>query len=208
MDLAYGIDYGTTNSSISIASHDRVEVLNFNLDDPLPACLPSTLYLHRDGLRLAGKQAIDQFTITGSQSTACERCSLVTYTKKFGYETDCHQYKRGGGCVDSRLMSELKSELADESFKRTHSWAKDFEMEDLVSVVLAHLKSDADLQTGQDVTRAVIGHPIAFFGTNDDRFDDRQYLAEDPSRRMRRGEPDSQKSSSIRSPQPRHWMKC
>ena len=105
-------------------------------------------------------------------------CSLVTYTRKFGYESDCQQYRRGGGCLDSRLMSELKSELTDDSFRRTHSWARDFEMEDLVAVVLAHLKSQADRQTGQDVTRAVIGHPIVFFGATGDRFDDRQYLAE------------------------------
>ena len=177
-DLAYGIDYGTTNSSISIAYHDRVEVLILSRDDPLPASLSSTVYLHRDGLRLAGKQAIDQFTITGGRSTACRRCSLVTHTRKFGYETDCRQYKRSSGCVDSRLMSELKSELTDDSFKLTHSWAKDFEMEDLVAVVLAHLKSRADRQTGQDVTRAVIGHPIAFFGSTGDQFDERQDLAE------------------------------
>ena len=178
IDLAYGIDYGTTNSSISVAYHDRVEVLNISRGGPLPASLPSTVYLHRDGLQLAGKQAIDHFTITGGRSTACQPCSLVTYTRKFGYETDCRQYKRSGGCVDSRLMSELKNELADTSFKRTHSWAKDFQMEDLVAVVLAHLKSYADDQTGQDVTRAVIGHPIAFFGTTGDRFDERQDLAE------------------------------
>jgi len=177
-DLAYGIDYGTTNSSISIAYPDQVEVLNFNPDDPLPASLPSTVYLHRDGLRLAGKQAIDQFTITGGRNTACQRCSLVTYTRKFGYETDCRQYQRRSGCVDSRLMSELKSELTDGSLKGTHSWANDFEMEDLVAVVLAHLKNHADRQTGQDITRAVIGHPIAFFGTTGDRFDQRQDLAE------------------------------
>ncbi len=102
----------------------------------------------------------------------------MTYTRKFGYETDCRQYERSGGCVDSRLMSDVKSELADDTFKSTHSWAKDFEMEDLVAVVLAHLKTQADRQTGSDVTRAVIGHPIAFFGSTGDQFDERQHLAE------------------------------
>ena len=176
--LAYGIDYGTTNSSIAIAYTDRVDVLNFNLDDPLPASLPSTVYLHRDGLRLAGQQAVDQFTVTGNSSTVCRHCSLVAFTKKFGYETDCRQYERMGGCVDSRLMSDLKSELTGDSFKRTHSWAKDFAIEDLVAVVLAHLKNQADRQTGQDVTRAVIGYPIAFVGASGDLFDERQDLAE------------------------------
>lgn len=177
--IAYGIDYGTTNSSISIADSDRVEVVSLDPGGPLPASLPSIVYLHRDRLRLAGSEAVDQFTITGNRSTPCgQRCSLVTYSRRFGYETDCRQFRRGSGCLDSRLMSELKSELTDDTFKRTHSWAKDFEMEDLVAVVLSHLKRRADQETGQDVSRAVIGHPIAFFGSTGDRFDEGQYLAE------------------------------
>lgn len=180
--LAYGIDFGTTNSSVAVAYPERVEVLQLGADDAMPFSLSSILYLHRDGLRLAGVEATDQFTITGNQNTTCMRCPLVTHSRKFGYESDCKQYDRRGGCLDSRLMGDLKSELSDPSFKRTHSWARDFEMEDLVSYVLASLKSYADRYTGQKVTRAVIGHPIAFVGAEGDRFDERQGLAE---RRLR-----------------------
>lgn len=176
--LAYGIDFGTTNSSIAIAYPERIEVLQIGEDRAMPFSLSSILYLHRDGLRLAGADATDQFTITGNQSTKCRNCTLVTRTKKFGYETDCKQYDRRGGCLDSRLMSDLKSELTDQSFKKTHSWAKDFELEDLVSFVLSQLKSYADRHAGQNVTRAVIGHPIAFVGAEGDQFDERQRLAE------------------------------
>lgn len=176
--LAYGIDFGTTNSSIAVAYPEHVEVLQIGTDDAMPSSLSSILYLHRDGLRLAGLEATDQFTITGNQSTACMRCPLVTYSRTFGYESDCQQYDQSSGCLDSRLMSDLKSELSAESFKKTHSWARDFEMEDLVSYVLARLKSYGDHHTGHKTTRAVIGHPIAFVGAEGDRFDERQDLAE------------------------------
>ena len=178
VQFAYGIDFGTTNSSIAVADAERIEVLQFGEDRAMPFSLSSILYLHRDGLGLAGAEATDQFTITGYQNTKCRNCALVTRTRRFGYETDCKQYDRLGGCLDSRLMGDLKSELTDESFKKTHSWSKDFELEDLVSYVLNHLKSYGDRHTGQNVTRAVIGHPIAFVGAEGDRFHKRQRLAE------------------------------
>ncbi len=153
-------------------------MLEIGTDNLMPSSLSSLLYLHRDGLRLVGIEATDQFTITGNQSTICMRCPLVTYSKRLGYESDCEQYDRQGRCLDSRLMGGLKSELSDPSFKKTHSWAMDFEMEDLVSYVLARLKSYADRYTGQKVTRAVIGHPIAFAGAEGDRFAEQQELAE------------------------------
>lgn len=179
--IAYGIDYGTTNSSISIAYPDRVEVLELNPHSPLRHSLPSIPYLHRDGLQLAGVEAVEQFAITGGQRTSCERCSLVFREKVRGtlyIHSDCRQYKSGSGCLDSRLMGELKSELSNDMFEKTHSWAKDFEMEDLTAVIIAELKHRADRWVGRNVNRAVIGYPVAFFGAAGDEFHRLQNLAE------------------------------
>ena len=167
--LAYGIDYGTTNSSISIAYPDRVEVLELNPGAPLPAALPSIVYLHRNQLRLSGAEAVRAFTITGNQFSRCADCSLVA---------DCRQYQRGSGCLDSRLMGELKNELANEQFNRTHSWAVDFSMEDLTAVVFDDLRRRADRHTGRETTRVVVGYPVAFFGTAGEKFPELQDLAE------------------------------
>ena len=54
--LAYGIDFGTTNSSIAIATPEAVNVL------PIPGgtiatSLPSIIYLHRNGDKAAGIDA-------------------------------------------------------------------------------------------------------------------------------------------------------
>lgn len=180
--LAYGIDYGTTNSSISIAYLDRVEVLELNPHSSLRHSLPSIPYLHRDGLQLAGAEAVEQFGITGGQRTSCERCSLVFREKVRGtlhIHSDCRQYKSGSGCLDSRLMGELKSELSNDIFEKTHSWARDFEMEDLTAVIIAELKRRADKRVGRNVNRVVIGYPVAFFGAAGDEFHRLQSLAED-----------------------------
>jgi len=180
--LAYGLDYGTTNSSVAIAYRNGVEVLELNPQSSLPYSLPSISYLHKDGLELAGTDAVEQFAITGAQRTACQHCPLV-FRGKVGRKRDihspCRQYRSGSGCLDSRLMGGIKTELSNDCFKRTHSWARDFEMEDLAAVVISALKRRADQHVGRKVRRAVIGHPVAFSGASGDRFAELQGLAED-----------------------------
>ena len=55
--VGYGIDFGTTNSSIAIAYPDRVEVVSVEAGT-LPEVLPSIVYLHRDKNRAAGQDAV------------------------------------------------------------------------------------------------------------------------------------------------------
>jgi hypothetical chaperone protein len=159
--LGYGIDFGTSNSSVSIAYPDRVQVLR--LGHPKSSTtLPSFIYLHRAGRRAAGDEAIQTFLKSGHEKTDCWNCPLAPY----GWDTDCHQYRKGGGCNDSRLLSGVKHELAKLGFAGTNSWATDFSVGSLVSIVLTRLKGEADAATGQNVGSLVLGHPVVFAGAD------------------------------------------
>src|SRR5258708_11256470 len=70
--------------------------------------LPSFVYLHRGGNRAAGDEAVKTFLKSGHEKTDCWNCSLAPY----GWDTDCRQYRKGGGCNDARLLSGVKHELA------------------------------------------------------------------------------------------------
>lgn len=173
--LGYGIDFGTSNSAVAIAYADRVEVLPIG-----PArssrTLPSFVYLHRSGNRLAGAEGVKTFLTSGSEKTDCWRCPLAPY----GWDTDCRQYRKGGGCNDARLLSGVKHELAKLGFAGTNSWAIDFSVSALVSVVLRRLKQEADAATGSDGRRLVLGHPVVFAGA------DRTNLADSEAEAFRR----------------------
>jgi hypothetical chaperone protein len=159
--LGYGIDFGTSNSAIAVAYADRVEVL------PLGAAksaltLPSFVYLHRSGRRGAGDEGVKRFLKSGHEKTDCWKCPLAPY----GWDTDCRQYRKGGGCNDARLLSGVKHELAKVGFAGTNSWAKDFSVATLVGVVLKRLKTEADSAVGQEAHRVVMGHPVVFAGAD------------------------------------------
>ena len=158
--VGYGIDFGTSNSSVSIAYADRVEVLT--LAGSASRTLPSFVYLHRAGRRAAGNEAVKTFLVSGHEKTDCWNCPLAPY----GWDTDCRQYRKGGGCNDARLLSGVKHELAKLGFAGTNSWATDFSVGALVSVVLSRLKHEADNATGQAVGSVVLGHPVVFAGAD------------------------------------------
>jgi hypothetical chaperone protein len=158
--LGYGIDFGTSNSSVSVAYPDHVDVLP--LGQSAARTLPSFVYLHRAGRRAAGDEAVKTFLVSGHEKTDCWNCPLAPY----GWDTDCRQYRKGGGCNDARLLSGVKHELAKLGFAGTNSWATDFSVGSLVSVVLRRLKDEADAVTGQDVGSVVLGHPVVFAGSD------------------------------------------
>jgi hypothetical chaperone protein len=174
--VAYGIDFGTTNSSIAVAYRDRIEVIPVETGST-PEILPSIIYLNRDRNRAAGEEAIEQFLVTGSLKTRCGRCSLVDVIDG-RRESDCHQFRHGGGCHNARLISGIKSDLSETHFVSTHSWATDFTMTDLVSVIMRRLKSTADRATGTNVRRVVLGHPVVFVGAEGPDYRERQGMAE------------------------------
>jgi len=159
--LGYGIDFGTSNSAISIAYQDRVEVLALGAARS-SLTLPSFVYLHRSGRRNAGDEGVKTFLKSGHRKTDCWKCPLAPY----GWDTECRQYRKGGGCNDARLLSGVKHELAKLGFSGTNSWAVDFSVSTLVSVVLERLKTEADASVDQAPNRVVLGHPVVFAGAD------------------------------------------
>ncbi|MGH7763754.1 MAG: Hsp70 family protein, partial [Candidatus Dormibacteraceae bacterium] len=161
--LGCGIDFGTSNSSVAIAYPDRVEVVPIGPARSSPT-LPSFVYLHREGTRSAGDEAVKTFLRSGHEKTDCWRCPLAPY----GWDTDCRQYRKGGGCSDARLLSGVKHELAKLGFAGTNSWATDFSVGALVGVVLKRLKDEVDSAAGQSIGSVVLGHPVVFAGEDAD----------------------------------------
>ena len=159
--LGYGIDFGTINSAISIAYADRVDVLALGTARS-SLTLPSFVYLHRSGRRSAGDEGVKTFLKSGHEKTDCWKCPLAPY----GWDTECRQYRKGGGCNDARLLSGVKHELAKLGFAGTNSWATDFSVATLVSVVIKRLKAEADASVGRPPHRVVLGHPVVFAGAD------------------------------------------
>lgn len=138
-----GIDFGTTNSSIALATPNGVQMLRF-VDDRLSS--RSILYLEKakHGMR------------SSSGATAIER-----------YLTAHRDGDRPG-----RLIQSLKSYLSSRTLTGTEVFGRHYLLEELISRILSDLRLRAEEQFGFPVRHATIGRPVRFVGAENEADDD------------------------------------
>jgi hypothetical chaperone protein len=64
--------------------------------------------------------------------------------------------------MSGRFMKSIKKVLPNKSFIDTRIGSKSYRAEDLVALILVHLKKIADEFVGENVRTAVIGRPVVF----------------------------------------------
>jgi hypothetical chaperone protein len=127
-NFLYGIDFGTTNSALSIYNEDSKEIVETII-------VPSLLYFYAEQSSSAplkyvvGKDAIDAYVSDG---------------------------------MSGRFMKSIKRILPRSSFIETKVHNSKLNASDLVTLILRELKQKADLITGVDCQKAVIGRPVFF----------------------------------------------
>ncbi len=125
----YGIDFGTSNSSVTIWDVERRALVR----DP----------------RIAGVESSFMYF----PYTLRKDPPLIGNAAKLRYVQD---EMRG------RFFQAIKTILPNRTFERTIVNNETYLLEDLIAFFLRHLKGKADLVTGQDVKRVVMGRPAVF----------------------------------------------
>jgi hypothetical chaperone protein len=150
--LAVGIDFGTTNSSIAVAGGDaQTQLIAFPNGAAIGGATTfsyrSVLYL--DQVKEAGKTRIHSW----SGPAAIEH-----------YLAD-----EGKG----RFIQSLKSHLSSRSLTGTAIFGHHYTLEALISRIVADLRRHAERQLGEPIRRATVGRPVRFVGAEteaDDAF--------------------------------------
>ncbi len=175
--LAYCVDFGTTNSLISVAYEGRdPEVIDLKAYGGGVASskhyMPTVVEVDRYGQRLAGASAVTRYQPLAGLTHSCGPC------ERWNDECDGEPHPKVvlgkpvieyTGCADSRLVHDLKRCLAEEI--ETLVYGPRFHVEDFVAIVLQRLRQSADSATASSCTRLVIGRPVVFPSLNSDPAD-------------------------------------
>ncbi|MDA8125821.1 MAG: Hsp70 family protein [Deltaproteobacteria bacterium] len=132
MATAFGLDFGTSNSSLSVNRDGAVELLDIDRNSPIPLALKSVLYF------LEGPQG------------------LKTY---IGYEA-VNQYIATEAA--GRYMQSIKTFLPDPLFSKTLIFNRFYPLEELISFFLKTIKKRGEALVGGAVDRVVLGRPVVF----------------------------------------------
>jgi hypothetical chaperone protein len=124
----YGIDFGTTNSALSIYDEEQQVIIDTII-------IPSLIYFPVE------------------QSAASNLNYVVG-------EAAIEAYINDG--MKGRFIKSIKQILSRSSFIETRIHNKRYNASDLVALILKDLKAKADLITGEDCHKAIIGRPVFF----------------------------------------------
>src|SRR6266568_3426540 len=136
---AIGIDFGTTNSSVALATGGPdVQLVPFSYGGGATEAFRSLLYLEH--VKERGRAAIKSWT----GPTAIEQY-LAAETK-------------------GRLIQSLKSHLSSRSLTSTDVFGQRHTVEALIARILADLRVQAERHFGLPIRHAMVGRPVRLLG--------------------------------------------
>lgn len=136
-NLAYGLDFGTSNSAVSIINkNDQSEVLEIG-SFGLKKIIRSVLFFPSNKVKVVyvGDEAISEYIKSEMRGRFMQSIKSILRLKNFPLT-----YVIGYGALD---------------------------LEDIVSLILKNIKNKADAITGVDVKRVVLGRPAMFSEDSD-----------------------------------------
>jgi hypothetical chaperone protein len=143
LERAFGLDFGTTNSALALATADnRVQLAQFS---GTPA-FRSILYFDEQE---AGRSASVR-VVAGPDAIAS-----YLHAKTAG-----------------RLIQSMKSYLASRLFSQTQIFGGTYALEELIGILLRYLRKSAEVQFGDLGSTLVVGRPVQFSGAKDQADDE------------------------------------
>jgi hypothetical chaperone protein len=137
MSRSIGLDFGTTNSALALAEADgSVSLARFTQGNGTTDTFRSILYFDPHDRDRRGRPV----ALAGPQAIA--------------------RYLAGDG--GGRLMQSLKSQLASRLFHSTMIAGRTWTLEELIAVILASLRAEAETRVGPLGSRVVCGRPVRF----------------------------------------------
>jgi hypothetical chaperone protein len=139
---ALGLDFGTTNSALALAKTDgSVQLAQFHGE----TTFRSILYFEEH----------DAF--------GANRLRVVAGPDAIDHYLNAR--------TPGRLIQSMKSYLASRLFNQTQILGETYTLEELVGILLRHLRKAAEEQFGDLGSTLVVGRPVHFSGTKDDSDD-------------------------------------
>jgi hypothetical chaperone protein len=140
---AIGLDFGTTNSAVAMASLDRtISLARFGAD----TTFRSILYFAESEEPRTSKLCV----VAGPEA-------ILNYLN---------------ARTPGRLIQSTKSYLASRLFTQTQILGETYGLEELIGILLRHLRKATEAQFGDLGTTVVAGRPVHFSGTRDEADDE------------------------------------
>ncbi len=182
-----GIDFGTSNTSAALSNGSETRVLELDPYNDVPTSLPSLLYITDEGEIIVGRRAanafiernVDREVIVKQVDLGVHISGYVggegdntygTVQRKDSFDLTEAVVARALVEVNSpgRLFQSLKTSLRLRGFKGTEVFGTQYQIEELIAIILKEVKAKVDEVAGEPVKKAVFGRPVRFSDRNEE----------------------------------------
>src|SRR5438093_9657953 len=163
--VRFGLDFGTSNTSLAVSDGDSVRVLP--IDAVAGETMPTVLYVRRDGTPIVGRAAIDAYlqdNRTRGPLTREVQLLGIRLPSTDPTHKSLEAYILADTSAPGRLFQALKTFLGDPLDTRTNVFGGAKGLEDLIPLILVHVRNRAEELTGAAPEAITLGRPVRFIG--------------------------------------------
>jgi hypothetical chaperone protein len=163
--MRFGLDFGTSNTSLAVSDGMSTRVLPL---DPLAGeTMPTVLYIRRDGTPIVGRPAIDAYLednrTRGPLTREFQSLGILVQSSNPDHPiVEAHIYTDRN--APGRLFQALKTFLGDPLETRTNVFGDAKGLEELIALILVHVRNRAMELTGTAPEALTLGRPVRFIG--------------------------------------------
>ena len=163
--MRFGLDFGTSNTSLAVWDGERSTVLPI---DPIAGgAMPTVLYVRRNGSSIVGRPAIEAYLADNR-----ERGPITREFRPLGVRLESSNPRQKtveaqiytDTSSPGRLFQSLKTFLGETLDVRTNVFGEARGLEELIAVVLSHVRQRAHELVGELPEQITIGRPVEYIG--------------------------------------------
>jgi hypothetical chaperone protein len=163
--VRFGLDFGTSNTSLAV--YDGVSTRVLPLDLVSGETMPTVLYIKRDGTPIVGRPAIDAYLednrTRGPLTREFQSLGILMPSSNPDHPiVEAHIYTDVH--APGRLFQALKTFLGDPLETRTNVFGNAKGLEELIALILVHVRNRAKELTGEAPAAITLGRPVRFIG--------------------------------------------
>ena len=163
--VRFGLDFGTSNTSLAVNDGATTRVLP--IDAVAGETMPTVLYIRRDGTPIVGRAAIDAYLednrTRGPLTREFQSLGILMQSSNPDHPiVEAHIYTDRS--APGRLFQALKTFLGAPLETRTNVFGNAKGLEELIALILVHVRNRAEELTGTAPDAITVGRPVKFIG--------------------------------------------
>jgi hypothetical chaperone protein len=163
--VRFGLDFGTSNTSLAVNDGTSTRVLPIDL--VAGETMPTVLYIRKDGTPIVGRAAIDAYLednrSRGPLTREFKSLGILMQSSNPDHPiVEAHIYTDVS--APGRLFQALKTFLGDPLETRTNVFGNAKGLEELIALILVHVRNRAKDLVGSAPDAITLGRPVRFIG--------------------------------------------